>query len=286
MDRQGLSRRTFLAGSAASLTLGAMNTAFAKPKKLPVGLELYSVRDRLATDLMGTVKAVAGLGYEVVEFYSPYYSWTPAYAKEVGKLLEDLKIKCLSTHNPRVALEGDGLKKAIELNQIIGSRTLVIASPGKADSKDDWLKVSETLTKASEALKPLKMRAGYHNHQLEFREVNGYRPIQVIAENTPKEVTLQFDVGTCMEVGYDPLKWIESNPGRIRSLHLKDWGKAADQGYSVLFGEGDTPWEKLLDAAEKHGGAEYYLIEQEGSRFSSIETAERCLASFRKIRPK
>jgi sugar phosphate isomerase/epimerase len=117
---------------------------------------------------------------------------------------------------------------------------------------------------------------------------DGFRPMPFLAANTPRDVTLQFDVGTCMEAGVDPVAWIKSNPGRIRSLHLKDWGsgEGADRGYRVLFGEGSTPWSQLLDAAESKGGAEYYLVEQEGSRFPSIETAERCLANFRKLRPK
>lgn len=287
MHNDKLSRRSFLALSGAAMAATALPAeAFPKPKKLPVGLELYSVRDELAKDLMGTVRTVAGQGYEVVEFYSPYFAWTPEYAREVRKLLDDLNVKCLSTHNPRQAIESDGLKKAIELNQIIGSKTIVVASPGRTESKDDWKKVADALSSASETLKPLKMRAGYHNHQLEFKEVDGFRPIQFLAANTPKDVTLQFDVGTCMEMGYDPVAWVNANPGRIRSLHLKDWGAGTDRGYKVLFGEGDTPWEKLLDAAEAKGGAEYYLIEQEGSRFPPFDTAEKCLANFRKIRPK
>jgi sugar phosphate isomerase/epimerase len=233
---------------------------------------------------MGTVRAVAKQGYEVVEFYSPYFQWTPDYARDVRKLLEDLNIKCLSTHNNRSGLEGDGLKKAIELNQIIGSKTIVMASAGRTETQDDWKKVAETLTNAAETLKPLKMRAGYHNHQAEFTERDGFRPMPFLAANTPKDVTLQFDVGTCMEMGYDPIAWIRANPGRIRSLHLKDWGKGADRGYKVLFGEGDTPWKPLLAAAEKTGGAEYFLIEQEGSRFPSLETSEKCLANYRQLR--
>ena len=176
------------------------------------------------------------------------------------------------------------MAKAIELNQILGSKTIVMASAGRTESQDDWKRVAETLTRASEALKPLKMRAGYHNHQLEFTEKDGFRPMPFLAANTPRDVTLQLDVGTCMEVGFDPVAWVKANPGRIRSLHLKDWGAGADRGYRVLFGEGDTPWKKLLDAAERTGGAEYYLIEQEGSRFPSIETAEKCLENYHKLR--
>jgi sugar phosphate isomerase/epimerase len=287
MSSDHFTRRSFIMMSGAAAVGSALPAgAMPKAKRLPVGLELYSVRDELAKDLMGTVRAVAKQGYEVVEFYSPYFQWTPDYARDVRKLLDELNIKCLSTHNGRNALEGDGLKKAIELNQIIGSKTIVMASAGRVDTKDDWKKVAETLTSAGEALKPLQMRAGYHNHQLEFTEKDGFRPIVFLAANTPKSVTLQFDVGTCMEMGYDPVKWIDANPGRIRSLHLKDWGAGPDRGYKVLFGEGDTPWKKLLDAAESKGGAEYYLIEQEGSRYPSIETAEKCLTNFRRLRPK
>src|ERR1043165_8851875 len=102
MREDPISRRAFvaMAGTAAMATALPIRAA-AKKKQLPVGLELYSVRDELAKDLFGTVRAVAKQGYEVVEFYSPYYAWTPDYAKDVRKLLDDLNIKCLSTHNNR-----------------------------------------------------------------------------------------------------------------------------------------------------------------------------------------
>src|SRR5688572_21887315 len=102
-----LTRRTFLA-MAGALPLAA--TAGAQAKKVPVGLELYSVRNELMKDLPGTVTAVAKMGYQVVEFYSPYFDWTADQAKEVRKLLDDLGIKCLSTHNGGSSL-GDGLTK-------------------------------------------------------------------------------------------------------------------------------------------------------------------------------
>ena len=284
MPIDSMSRRSFLA-TAYAVAAGAEHVGAAgKPRRMPLGLELYSVRDDLAKDLTGTVTAVAKMGYEIVEFYSPYSKWTPSYAAEVRRLMDDLNIRCLSTHNNRSGLEGDGLKKAIELNGILGSTTIVMASAGRTDSPDDWKSVAGTLSSAAETLKPFKMRAGYHNHQTEFTERNGFRPMPFLAANTPKNVTLQFDVGTCMEVGYDPVAWIRANPGRIRSLHLKDWGAGADKGYRVLFGEGETPWKAVLDAAQARGGAEYFLIEQEGSRFPSLETAARCLANYRKMR--
>ncbi|HEY9433617.1 MAG TPA: sugar phosphate isomerase/epimerase family protein [Blastocatellia bacterium] len=275
-----ISRRSFLAlAGAAPFALAAH-----KSKSVPVGLELYSVRDELAKDLMGTVRAVAKMGYEVVEFYSPYYQWTPDYAKEVRKLLDDLKIRCLSTHNGANAFTPEGLQKAIELNQILGAKYIVMASAGRVEGLDGWKGVAERLTQASEKLKPLNMRAGFHNHKLEFVPIDGNRPMDVLAANTPKDVTLQLDVGTCVDAGADPVAWINANPGRITSIHCKEWGVGEGKGYRLLFGEGDAPWLKIFEAAEKVGGVEYYLIEQEGSQYPALETAERCLASFKKLK--
>jgi sugar phosphate isomerase/epimerase len=256
-------------------------------KQIPIGLELFSVRDEMAKDLIGTVTAVAKMGYQVVEFYAPYYDWTEDYAKQVRKLLDDLGIRCNSTHNGLPSFSASGMQKAIDWNKILGAKFIVLASAGRPATLDDWKHVADTLTAASEKFKAVGLRGGYHNHQTEFQPLEGKRPIEVLAANTPKDFMLQLDVGTCEEVGSDPVAWIKANPGRINSLHLKDWapGAAADnKGYSVLFGEGVCPWAKILDAAESVGGVEYYLIEQEGSRFPELETAQRCLDSWKKMR--
>jgi sugar phosphate isomerase/epimerase len=277
-----LSRRSFLAATAAA----PLARVVAQGKRPPLGLELYSVRDELTKDNDATVTAVAKMGYEVVEFYSPYYQWTAERAKQIRKLMDDLGIRCNSTHNDARNLTAEGLPKAIELNQIIGSRYIVMASAGNPRGLDGWKGVADTLAAAAEKLKPLNMRAGYHNHAPEFRPIEGKMPLEVIAANTPKEMMLQFDVGTAVEVGYDPVKWIEANPGRINCMHCKDWGAGTgqDRAYRVLFGEGDVPWLKVFAAAEKVGGIEWYLIEQEGSRFPALEGAKRCLDNYKKLR--
>ena len=273
-----ISRRSFLAAPAA-LALPALAA-----KKIPVGLELYSVRDQLKQDLMGTVTAVAKMGYEGVEFFSPYYDWTPAQAKDVRKLLDDLGIKALSTHNSAKNFAPENLGKAIELNQIIGSKLIVMASAGRVETLDGWKQVAERLTAGAEKLKAAGMRAGFHNHQVEFKPLEGTKPIELLAKNTPKDVVLQLDIGTCVETGNDPVAWINANPGRIRSLHCKDWSSESGKGYKALFGEGSAPWKKIFAAAEKAGGVEAYLVEQEGSDLTPMETAARCLANFKKLK--
>lgn len=279
MNSQLISRRNLLALAAAA-------PLAAKAKRVPVGVELYSVRDQLKQDLMGTVRQVAKLGYEGVEFYSPYFDWTTAYAKDVRKLLDDVGMKCFSTHNSARSYDDANIAKAIELNQIIGSKFIIMASAGgRVNDLDGWKRVAERLTQGAEKMKSAGMRAGFHNHELEFKPINGTRPVEVLAKNTPKDVVLQLDIGTCIDAGSDPVAWIKQNPGRIVSMHCKDWAPGGeDKGYKVLFGEGVAPWKKIFEAAEKTGGIEYYLIEQEGSRFAPMETIGKCLQSFRKIR--
>jgi len=280
------SRRSFLAlmaaaPAAAAVRASAAGTARAA-RQIPVGLELYSVREALGKDLEGTVRSVAGLGYECVEFYAPYFSWTPDYAHKVRRELDELKIHCYSTHNDAESFTPDGVAKAAELNNILGTRYVVMADPGEVKGLDGWKRVAETLNRANEKLKTHGLHAGYHNHDAEWTPMDGQKPMEVLAANTDQSVMLQLDVGTCVASGSDPVAWVNSNPGRIRSMHLKDW--SPQQKYAVLFGEGVTPWKELLAAAESAGGVQYYLIEQEGSRFSEMETARRCLAAYRKLR--
>src|SRR6202163_2913011 len=154
-----ISRRSLIAQALAA----SVASAASKKTHIPIGLELYSVRDQLKQDLMGTVRGVAKMGYEDVEFYSPYFEWTAAYAKDVRKLLDDLGIRCLSTHNGPKSFSSDGMQHAIELNNIIGTKFVVLASAGRVNGLDGWKGVADTLTKASEQFKPAGLRAGYHN---------------------------------------------------------------------------------------------------------------------------
>jgi len=278
-----ISRRTLLAACAGTALVGAQS------KTIPVGLELFSVRDELNKDLFATVTAVAKLGYEIVEFYSPYFGWTVDYAKQVRKLLDDLGIECRSLHSPRRAFEADGRAKAIELNKILGSSSVVMASPGgRFEDADGWKSVAELLSEAHQQFEAAGIRAGYHNHQFEWKAVDGDRHgMDILAAGTPDGVTLQLDVGTCVEMGVDPVAWIKAHPGRIRSIHCKEWAPGTEEdgkAYRVLVGEGAAPWREIIKAAESVGGVEYYLIEQEGSRFSSLETAQRCLATWKALR--
>ncbi len=281
MTAHTLSRRAFLAFSS---TLPWAFSARAA-KSIPVGLELYSVREELKKDPEGTVRAVAQMEYQGVEFYAPYFEWSESQTKQTRKLLDDLGVLCFSTHNDSSYLSPEKIGRARDMNLILGSKYLVMASAQPKPGMDGWKAIADSLNAAADQLEPDGLKAGYHNHQREFIPVENQRPIEILAKNTKPTIMLQLDVGTCLEAGSDPVAWIRANPGRIRSLHLKDWSPEKAKGYSVLFGEGAAEWKNIFEAAENGGGVEYYLIEQEGSRFAELETARRCLQSFRLIHP-
>jgi sugar phosphate isomerase/epimerase len=274
-----LTRRSLLALAASAPVLKA-----AKYKKVPVGLELYSCRRMMVKEDVAVVQAVGKMGYEGVEFYGPYYDWTTDKAKEMRKVLDGSGLKCFSTHNSPKSFSPEGIDKAIELNTILGSKFVVMASAGKVNGLDGWKGVAETLNNAAEKMKKANLQPGFHNHQMEFRPLDGTKPIELLAKNTVKDVVLQLDVGTCVETENDPVAWINANPGRLRSIHCKEYSKDPAKKYRVLFGEGDAPWEGIFKAAESKGGVQHYIIEQEGHELSELEAVAKCLELFKKFR--
>ena len=273
-----LTRRSFLALSAS---LPWALKAHAASSSIPIGLELYSVRDALKQNPEGTVRAVAQMGYQCVEFYAPYLEWSDPQAKQMRKVMDDLGVRCYSTHNDEGYFGADKISRARDLNKILGSKYMVMAYTEPKGGMDGWKAIADKLNAAAERLEPAGLKPGYHNHDAEWRPIDGVRPMEILAKSTKPSVMLQLDVGTCVEAGADPVAWIRANPGRIRSLHLKDWSSDPAKGYEVLFGEGDAKWKDIFAAAESVGGVEYYLLEQEGSRFGEMETAKRCLQTYR-----
>jgi sugar phosphate isomerase/epimerase len=280
MNQNSISRRSLLTLAAMSPLAGGA----APQRKIPVGLQLASVRNEMAQDPLGTVRAVAKMGYECVEFWAPCYYWTPKFAKEVRKILDDAGVRCYSTLNDIGFLTPSKIQQAIDVNQALGS-TLLVASDAEAESLDDWKAVAASLNRAADKVRPLGFRVGYHNHEEEFTPVGGKLPMAVIAANTAKDVVLQLDTGNCLQGGGDPVAWIEQNPGRIRTLHCKDWIPAPKpKCYFVGLGEGHLNWKKLFEAAEKTGGVEYYLIEQgTAPKHTPMENAALFLPIFRKL---
>src|SRR6266699_4008910 len=132
MPSQTLSRRSFLAISA-TLPWAFSARALAP---IPVGLELYSVRSELKQNLEATVRSVAQMGYQCVEFYAPYFEWSENQTKQMRKLLDDLGIHCFSTHNDEQYFSSENIHRARDLNLILGCTYLVMASSNPKPGAD------------------------------------------------------------------------------------------------------------------------------------------------------
>ena len=143
------SRRSFLA-MGALLPWALRGIAASAAGTIPVGLEMYSVRDALSKDPMGTVRAIAEMGYQGLEFYAPYFDWSAAQAKDMRKLLDDLGIRSFSTHNDSDYFSGDQLQHAREINLILGSKYMVMASSHGKPGPEGWRRVADTLNAAAD----------------------------------------------------------------------------------------------------------------------------------------
>src|SRR5437773_4848216 len=189
-----VNRREFLQHSAvgmagAALAVGLAPVAFAAAtKKIPVGLELYSVRDQCKTDLPGTLAAVSKIGYKGVEF-AGYHGRS---AKELRKMLDDNGIVACGTHTPYESVLEDKLKETIEFNQIIGNKFLIVPSM-TARTKKDWLAKAKLFNELADKVKADGMWVGYHAHEHDFKKVEGEMPWDIFASHTKSEVILQLD---------------------------------------------------------------------------------------------
>src|SRR5260370_31712899 len=134
MPSPTLCRRSFLAFSAIlPWALSARDS-----RSIPVGLELYSVRNELKKEPEATVRAVAQMGYQGVEFYAPYFDWTEGQTKQMRKLLDDLGIRCFSPHNNYSYLSAENISKTRDMNLILGSKYVVMASSNPKPGLDVW----------------------------------------------------------------------------------------------------------------------------------------------------
>src|SRR6266568_7563675 len=161
-----ITRRSFVALSAV---LPFALRAHAATSLIPIGLELYSVREALKQDPEGTVRAVAQLGYQCVEFYAPYFDWSESQAKNVRKLLDELGIHCYSTHNDEKYFSADNINRARDMNLILGTKYMVMAYSDPKGGLDGWKVFADELNAAAEKLEPSGLKAGYHNHQAEWK---------------------------------------------------------------------------------------------------------------------
>lgn len=244
--------------------------------KIPIGLQLYSVREDCQKDLPGTLKAVAEMGYDGVDF-AGYYGYD---AKEIRTMLDDLGLETCGGHLGLDTLLGDELKRTVEFQRILGNKYLIV--PGlpeeRRNSRAAWLETAKLFNEIAEKLGPEGMLTGYHNHSIEFAPMDGEMPWDTFYGNTRKEVVMQLDTGNALHGGADPVPFLEKYPGRAITVHLKEYSKTNDK---ALIGEGDVGWDDVFRLCETIGSTKWYIVEQESYAYPPLECVDRCLKALR-----
>jgi sugar phosphate isomerase/epimerase len=282
-----LSRRDFLATTAASIgAAGIMgagcmegSTKATAKKPLPVGVQLYSVRDECAKDLPGTIAKVAKMGYDGVEF-AGYYDYK---APDLRKMLDDNGLLCCGTHTAMDTLSDENLDATIEFNKVLGNKFLIVPwlQPEGDNPKATWLKYAERFNVLAERVKPHGMYVGYHSHAHDFHPLDGELPWDILFGNTRKDVVMQIDTCNAMDGGGDPIAALKRYPGRALTIHIKDYSAT---NKDAILGEGDVPWAELFRICETTGGTQWYIIEEEKNVYPSLVAVEKCLQNYRKLR--
>ena len=254
--------------------------------RIPIGLELYSVRHDLEKDARATLKAVASMGYEGVEYAGP-----PKHDfKEIRKMLDEFKIVCCGWHVPFDMMQDDKLAETIELSRTLGNTRLIVPwiPEELRKTRAGWLEVAKFFDSLVDKLKPHGMAPGYHNHHFEFSQLEGEVQWDIFFGATRKEVIMQLDTGNALHGGGLSVPVLKRYPGRAKSVHLKPYSsKLANQGEHASFrpviGEDEIPWAEVFRLCEMIGGTEWYVVEYESDAYPPLEAVECCLKALKKM---
>jgi sugar phosphate isomerase/epimerase len=280
------SRRDFLKlAGAASVAAIAFRDALpleAYPLGLPLGLQLYSLRNLLPTDFDGTLKAVAAAGYTEVEA-AGFYAMS---AQDFKQSMDTAGLHCVSAHYPLSMLQPQ-LESILAYAKELGLQYVVCSSPSLEDPSrvrltpkdpgyhdawvqaftlNDWKWNAEQFNQIGAKVKGYGMHFGYHNHTTEFRKLKNVVPYDELMKLTdPELVTFEMDCGWVSVAGYSAAGYLTKYPARISMLHVKDFDlkKGVEHPQSTELGHGTIDYRAIFEAAKKGGHITHYFVEQE-----------------------
>jgi sugar phosphate isomerase/epimerase len=238
------------------------------------------VRKQLATDIPGTLAVVSKAGFELLELENAFGK----SGAEWKAALDAAKLKPAGFHHTLAELFPDKLNATIEFNQALGNQNLIIRSlpPAVYNSVEMLKQTTDVINGVAEKLKPHKLRVGYHNHTTDFNRLDGEYWWNRFADQTSKDVILQFDTGNASEAeGVTPQSFIKRNAGRTISMHVKPFSKKDPNAY---LGADELDWPAIMTAAETVGGIEWYIIEYEKEGVPPLESLKANLELFKKLR--
>jgi sugar phosphate isomerase/epimerase len=269
---QAISRRQFLGTTAAGIGTagyfaGAARKLAATPLNLPIGCQVFPVREQLVQDFDGTLREIAAVGYRVIEFCSPpgfvdmgFAPLTGMKAPEIRQKITGAGLQVVSCHYQFRELK-EHLDERISFAGELGVKHMVVATLAIPESApmDEWRKGADELNKLGARTREAGIQLGFHNHTFEFKKIGGMLIFDELMNRCdPTLVKSQFQVKDAVGLGFDPVTYLTKYPGRFLSLHLADW--LAGENKEEPVGQGSIDWKRIFTAA-KVGGVEYYFVE-------------------------
>ncbi|TWT80258.1 Inosose dehydratase [Planctomycetes bacterium CA13] len=266
---QAITRRRFLgqgglAAGAALVACGTPGAARANPIEMPVGVQTYIVRDTIGQDFAGTLRRLAGMGFQSIEMCSPHgygKSWeslTKLTATQMRETIGAAGLSCESCHYPFVELQ-EHLDERVAYAQELGLTQMVVSGfwLKKDATLDDWRKSAEACNRLGERTRNAGIQLAFHNHHFEFAQIDGTLIYDELMERLdPDLVKMQFQVAV-INIGYKAVTYFRKYPGRFISLHLADY--SAEKKQAVPIGQGVVDWDELFSEANAAGVKNYFV---------------------------
>lgn len=280
-----ISRRKFLGSASAAAAYAAWGgtASYATPLNLPLGIQLYSVREQLAKNYDATLVEVASAGFTEVEAAGFYKK----SAAEVKQAMQKAKLHCVSSHHPFGDLRKN-FDEILAFNKELGVSYMICSSPGpkdptpgpngkqKAMTLDDWKWISGQFNELGEKTKAAGIIFGYHNHVHEFDKLDGGVPYDELLKLTdPAKVTLELDCGWAVVAGHNPADLMRDHPNRFSLLHVKDFKlKQVEAGEPKVteLGMGDIDYRPIFAQAAKTQKIRHIFVEQEAFDMPYMES--------------
>ena len=258
---RGVNRREFV----QTMTAIGATTLFCKVPRTAhsarlekVGLQLYTVRDKMKEDFEATLARVAEIGYKEVEF-AGYFDHAPA---DVRAILDRHGLSAPSTH---IALgEMDAWKASLDTAKAIGHDYVVVPwiPQEKRMTLDGWKNVADVFNRAAQMAHDTGLQFAYHNHDFEFPKMDGQIPYDLLLQNTdPKLVQLEIDLYWITKAGQDPLSYFARWPGRVPLVHVKDSAGAPEHKMADV-GQGKIDWKRIF-AKRDQAGIKHFFVEHD-----------------------
>jgi sugar phosphate isomerase/epimerase len=266
-----------------SVSLSAM-AADVAPTEPQLSVQLWSIKDDVASDFEGTLKKLKAMGFQGVEFAGNFgpYEKDP---KGLKAFLDKVGLKASAAHVPFEKLNDANIEATIAFYKAIDCKYLIIPMDMRAFTTEGAKEVAADLAAVQLKLTPHGMYTGYHNHEGEMLGEIGETPWDVIGTNTTKEVVLQQDVGWTEVAGKDPIAFIKAYPGRTITTHYKASAPKPGNTEHPIIGQDTTDWKALINANKTYGGTLWLVVEQESypEGMTPMQSVEASLKGLQKV---